>query len=162
MERLIKLLPNRQKVVFDTGRFDSWCVYVIESNGQRYAPKDLEYFTELQKIAISYPENKVYNDFVSIYQKTTATIDKQVLALIDNLSPGYMPHHWEKTALWLTVLYAGMVAEENKDGAILKKRIKRLGMYQVLIQQLKPEEAAGFSKGKSWCELDSLMRQLGF
>jgi hypothetical protein len=162
MERLIKLLPNQQKVVFDKGNFDAWCVYVTEPNGKRYAPKDIEYFAELQKIALSYPEKKVYDDFVSIYQKTTATIDKQVLALIDNLYLSYLPHHWEKTALWFTVIYAGMVAEENKEGAILKKRIKRLGMYQVLIQQLKAEEAAGFSKGKSWRDLDSLMRQLGF
>lgn len=162
MERLIKLLPNQQKVVFDQGKFDAWCVYVAEPNGERYAPKDAVYFAELQKIALSYPENKVYNDFVSIYQKTTANIDEQILAYIDTLYPSYLSHHWENTALWFTVLYAGMVAEENKEGAILKKRIKRLGMYQVLMQQLKPEEAASFSKGKSWRELDSLMRQLGF
>jgi hypothetical protein len=162
MERLIKLLPNQQKVVFDKGKFDNWCVYVVAPNGERYAPKDAVYFTELQKINLSYPENKVYNDFVSIYKKTTATIDEQVLALIDTINLSYLPHHQEKTALWFTVVYAGMVAEENKEGAILKKRIKRLGMYQVLMQQLKPEEAASFSKGKSWRELDSLMRQLGF
>ncbi|PKP11453.1 MAG: hypothetical protein CVU09_04085 [Bacteroidetes bacterium HGW-Bacteroidetes-4] len=162
MERLIKLLPNQQKVVFDKGNFDDWCVYVVEPNGERYAPKDAVYFSELQKIDLSYPENKVYNDFVSIYQKTTAVIDQQILTCIDNLYPSYLPLHWEKIALWFTVIYAGMVAEENKKGAILKKRIKRLGMYQVLMQQLKPEEAAGFSKGKSWRELDSLMCQLGF
>jgi hypothetical protein len=162
MERLIKLLPNQQKVVFDKGKFDDWCVYVVEPNGERYAPKDAVYFAEFQKINLSYPENKVYNDFVSIYKKTTATIDEQVLALIENLYLSYLPHHREKTALWFTVLYAGMVAEENKVGAILKKRIKRLGMHQLLIQKLAPETAAAFSKGKSWRELDSLMLQLGF
>ncbi len=162
MERLIKLLPNQQKVVFDQGKFDAWCVYVVEPNGERYAPKDSVYFAELQKIALSYPENKVYNDFVSIYQKTTLRIDEKILTYIEKLYPSYLPHHWEKTALWFTVLYAGMVAEENKENAILKKRIKRLGMYQVLIQQKAPETAAVFSKGKNWRELDSLMRQLGF
>ena len=64
--------------------------------------------------------------------------------------------------IWLNVLYAGMIAEENKKNAILKKRIKRLGMYQVLIEQMPPEQAAVFSKGKKWKELDQLMATKGF
>lgn len=162
MERLVKELQNGQRIVFDQGNFDSWCVYVVEPNGERYAPKDKLYFAELQKIALSYPENKVYNDFVSIYQQTTSVIDPQIPAYIETLHKTYLPHHREKTGLWFTVLYAGMVAEENKENAILKKRIKRLGMHQVLIQKLAPETAAAFSKGKNWRELDLLMRQLGF
>ncbi len=42
--------------------------------------------------------------------------------------------------IWFNVLYAGMVAEENKENAVLKKRIKRLGMHQVLIDGLEPEK----------------------
>jgi hypothetical protein len=64
--------------------------------------------------------------------------------------------------LWMNVIYAGMIAEENKENAILKKRIKRLGMHQVLIDGMKPEEAAVFSKGKKWKELDEIMRSKGF
>ena len=55
-----------------------------------------------------------------------------------------------------------MIAEENKSKAILKKRIKRLGMYQTLIQQLPAMEAAVFSKGKKWQVLDKICRELGF
>jgi hypothetical protein len=43
--------------------------------------------------------------------------------------------------LWFTVLYAGMISEENKTNAILKKRVKRLGIHQVLIQNSTPSEA---------------------
>ena len=63
---------------------------------------------------------------------------------------------------WFTVIYAGMIAEENKAKAILKKRIKRLGMYQTLVEQMPAAEAAIFSKGKKWRELDNICRQLGF
>lgn len=55
-----------------------------------------------------------------------------------------------------------MIAEENKLNAILKKRIKRLGMYQVLVQNYPPSVAANYSKGKKWRELDALMVHYGF
>jgi 3-deoxy-D-manno-octulosonate 8-phosphate phosphatase KdsC-like HAD superfamily phosphatase len=64
--------------------------------------------------------------------------------------------------LWMNVIYAGMIAEENKENAILKKRIKRLGVHQVLIDNISPEKAAVFSKGKKWKELDEIMRMKGF
>ena len=57
---------------------------------------------------------------------------------------------------------AGMIAEENKVNMILKKRIKRLGVYQVLMDNFPPSEAANFSKGKGWRELDSIMKAKGF
>jgi hypothetical protein len=64
--------------------------------------------------------------------------------------------------IWFTVIYAGMVAEENKKNAKLKKRIKRLGMFQVLIEKKSAEYAANFSKGKKWKELDTIMLSAGF
>lgn len=63
---------------------------------------------------------------------------------------------------WFNVLYAGMIAEENKENTILKKRIKRLGVHQVLIDNVSPGETAVFSKGKKWKELDEIMRLKGF
>ena len=55
-----------------------------------------------------------------------------------------------------------MVAEENKLNTKLGKRIKRLGIYQILIENSSPETAAVFSKGKKWKELDDLMKTKGF
>lgn len=46
--------------------------------------------------------------------------------------------------IWLNVLYAGMIAEENKENAVLGKRIKRLGMHQVLPDEMPPETASVF------------------
>lgn len=37
-----------------------------------------------------------------------------------------------KFAIVFTIIYLGMVAEENKLGTKLGKRIKRLGIHQVL------------------------------
>lgn len=55
-----------------------------------------------------------------------------------------------------------MIAEENKDYAILKKRIKRLGMHQILIEKISPEKASNFSRGRNWRELDKICKEYGF
>jgi len=55
-----------------------------------------------------------------------------------------------------------MVAEENRENAKLKKRIKRLGIHQVLIEGISPEIAANFSRDKVWIILDGIMKKKGF
>jgi hypothetical protein len=55
-----------------------------------------------------------------------------------------------------------MIAGENKTNAILKKRIKRLGMHQILIEDLDADYSGNFSKRKNWKELDVLMKERGF
>ena len=162
MSRLIKDLFNNRKVVFDSGSFDEWCVYVVEENGSRRAPFDVDYFTDLKNISTHYPGNKVYNDFVSIYDLTTKIIDANVINRINAIVPTYQLLHQPHIEQWFTVLYAGMIAEENKQYAILKKRVKRLGMHQVLIDNLSPQLSANFSKGKKWRELDAIIKPKGF
>ncbi len=162
MIRLIKDLKNNRKVVFDAGRFDDWCVYVIEDNGNANAPQDVTYFSELHLISQKYANQKVYYDFVKIYNKTDKLINSEVLNLIDTIVATYDEEDKISVEQWYTVLYAGMIAEENKKNAILKKRIKRLGMYQVLIQDMPAHEAAKFSYGKKWRDLDQLMKPYGF
>jgi len=55
-----------------------------------------------------------------------------------------------------------MVAEENKRSAVLKKRIKRLGVHQLLTEGMAPGRAAAFSRGKEAWMLDLLCRRRGF
>lgn len=125
------------------------------------APLDLQYFSELQKLSKFYEKNKLYNDFVNIYNLTSARVSENVLHLIDTICSSYHNFHRDIIEQWFTVIYAGMIAEENKAHAILKKRIKHLGMFQILIQNQKPYYAANFSKGKNWRELDTLMKEFG-
>lgn len=162
MPRLIKQLQNNRSVIFDSGKFDDWCVYVVESSGAKKAPFDETYFSDLHHISQNYSNNKVYNDFVLIYEQTTKTIDPGVLTLIDEIVATYNNEEKIIVEQWLTVIYAGMIAEENKKFAILKKRVKRLGMHQVLILNMPAREAAKFSYGKKWRDLDAIMRPLGF
>jgi hypothetical protein len=162
MRRLIKNLVNNKQIVFDEGRFDNWYVYIIESFGFKTAPSVVTYFSELKEIAKHYPQSKVYHDFVLIYNLTTKEIDPAVLKMIDERVSTYKESHQETIKKWFTVIYAGMITEENKQHAVLKKRIKRLGMHHVLILGMDPSHAAEFSYGKKWKDLDAVMKPYGF
>ena len=161
MLRKINNFSNGGFIEFDTGNFDDWCVFVTKSTGERFVPTDVYYFSRLKMLGEKYGLQKIYDDFVVIFNRTTKNIDPVVFNLISSLSEFYKEDSVE-IEIWFNVLYAGMIAEENKQNAILKKRIKRLGMHQVLIDDLEPEFAANFSKGRKWRDLNKLMKSKGF
>ena len=161
MPQKLNIFSNGGTIEFDTGSFDEWCVFITRPGGDRFAPTDVQYFSRLKKLARKHDPEKIYDDFVVIFNRTSSEINPDVFLLIRQMSRFYEPDSLEME-IWFNVLYAGMVAEENKENAILKKRIKRLGMHQVLIDGLEPEVAAGFSKGIQWKELDRLMKAKGF
>ncbi|MCZ4221772.1 DUF7004 family protein [Pedobacter rhodius] len=158
MATLIKAINNNVFIEFDKGKFDEWCVYLTRNTSKRYAPSDTEYFRRLQELGKLHSPQKIYNDFIKFYNPTDKTMNQAILETIDSLAESYAEDA-EEINIWFTVIYAGMVAEENKEHAVLKKRIKRLGMHQVLIENVKPEYAANFSKGKKWMELDTVMKE---
>jgi hypothetical protein len=161
MPKRINQFSHGGFIEFDRGKFDDWCVFVTRANGERFAPTDVQYFSRLKKLSEIYGTSQIYTDFLTIYNRTNAVINDDVLKLIALLSQHYKNDILE-IEIWFNVLYASMVSEENKEHAILKKRIKRLGMYQVLVENMEPEKAAIFSKGKKWTELDKLMKEKGF
>jgi hypothetical protein len=157
----IQTFADGSTLCFDNGKFDSWCVYLQRPGQPRHAPTDLQYFARLQQLGNTYGHTKIYNDFTAVYIATTHKIEQAVLQLIHNTAATYSADALEIEIL-LSIIYAGMIAEENKQFAVLKKRIKRLGMHQTLIDRLAPETAASFSKGKKWQELDLVCKAKGF
>lgn len=161
MGRIIRKFKDGSVLEYDRGVFDDWCVYLKRPNVMRYAPKDYQYFERLMEYGSEYGNNQVYNDIVKIYNATTNSIENSVFDLIDNLSEKY----GEKAidiAIDFSIIYMGMVAEENKVYTKLGKRVKRLGIHQVLIDELHYNTAANFSRGKKWRELDSECKKRGF
>lgn len=161
MATVIKIIPDGNLIEFDKGKIDDWCVYVTKNRESRFAPADILYFSELIQLGEKHGHRRIYDDFVKIYNSTNSKIDEKTLSQITDIAFGYGD---DKTTIdiWFTVIYAAMIAEENKKFAILKKRVKRLGMYQLLIENKTPEYAANFSKGKTWRELDQIMKKFGF
>ncbi len=160
MNRLIKAFADGSVLEFDRGSFDDWCVYLTE-NGKRRAPRDIEYFTALKNLSQKFGRERIYADFARIFERTTAMVDPAVLEEIATIAATYESHSPVMEKLF-ALLYAGMIAEENKAGAILKKRVKRLGMHQLLIDNLSPSDASTFSSGKHWRELERECSQRGF
>ena len=161
MPRKIYQFSNGGSIEFDTGNFDDWCVFVTKPNGQRFAPTDIQYFKRLSILGSKHGNQKLYDDFVVVFNRTTKEVDAEIPPLIARLSTFYKEDALEME-IWLNVLYAGMIAEENKEKAILKKRVKRLGMHQLLIERMASEKAAFYSRGKKWRELDREMKKRGF
>ena len=161
MPQKLNSFSNGGFIEFDSGCFDGWCVFVTTPGSKRFAPTDVQYFSRLKELSEKFGPQKIYDDFVVIYNRTSKNVDPKVFELIAVLSRFYDADATEME-LWLNVIYAGMIAEENKENTILKKRIKRLGIHQVLIEGISPEKAAVFSKGKKWKELDEIMRLKGF
>lgn len=159
---IIKTFEDETYLEFARGGFDDWCVYYVdEENNKRMPPTDTFYFSRLADLGNIHGHDKIYKDFISFYEKTDHTINQDILDLIGKVSQTYKDD-WLVLDKLFTTIYAGMIAEENKAYAILKKRIKRLGMYQVLIEQQAPDFAANFSRGKKWRELDRLCKERGF
>ena len=147
---------ERVTLGFGSGKFDEWCIYVLSSNKRWMKFPTDEWYFEIVKSWTKFRSSEdVYADFVRVYDMTTGESDyyatKPVVDAIKDMAGSYEDRF--EAAVIFTILYMGMIAEENKDGAILKKRIKRLGMHQILVDGVSPKIAAHFSRGKPVTEL---------
>lgn len=148
---------GRNTITFGKGGFDDWCVFLLEGWRAR-APLDSEYFSFFKLLAERYGKEKIFLDFLDIYRLVSTDFKPEVITLIKEQAKVYADDA-TNYEIWMSVIYGGMIAEENKSDKILGKRIKRLGMYQLLIEDFTPEEAANFSKGRPWKELDEIMKK---
>ena len=103
---------------FDDGAFDNWCVYLQQPNQPKHALADLEYFKRLWQLGQVHGYQRIYDDFVRFYTLTSRNIDQQMLDLIMKISNTYNDDALEIEILF-TIIYAGMIAEENKKFAKL-------------------------------------------
>jgi len=156
----MKKFADGSAIEFGRGKFDDWCVYVTRPGVTRYAPRDTDYFAKLVKMHHLHP--RLYDDFLAVYTVTTKIVTSEVLADITARSLNYPPTLQVEVDLLLTILYAAMTAEEMRAGTRLGKRIKRLGIHQILIESMPVADAANFSRGMPWQEIDALCRERGF
>ncbi|MCL2846524.1 MAG: hypothetical protein FWE38_02420 [Firmicutes bacterium] len=157
----MKTFSDGSFLEYGQGNFDSHCVFLTRPQKSRYAPKDSEYFQFIVDLAERFGVDRVYGDFVLIYESTKNFAEDLVLQKIEEISAAYEELSLD-VCIWFTVLYMAMIAEELKFKAILKKRIKRLGVHQMLFDGFTPGQAAEFSKGRGWRELDEICKQRGF
>lgn len=103
----------------------------------------------------------MYADFVGVYEVTSANPEHRVLDLIDLQAQCYGADHLEY-AIVMATIYAGMIAEENKANTRLGRRIKRLGMHQILQLGVEPAIAANHSRNRPWRDIARECESYGF
>ena len=154
-------LIDGKYLCYSKGQFDDWCVYEVDKNGLKKAPKDIDYFNDLYDYAKIFDNTEIYDDFVKIYNMTTKKLESSVVQEIKKLSNKYGKFNDEIFRIFST-LYMAMISEQNKKNTKLGKRIKRLGVYFLLIKKQTPEYCANFMTGKKWQEIDLLCLEGGF
>ena len=157
----IKTFHDGSHLDYGRGGFDDWCVYYTDRYGTWHAPLDKEYFKDLKDLGEKYGNERIYGDFLKVYERTGTEVNPAVLNMIDSIASAYGRSSL-KFNVDLTTLYMGMIAENNKDRAILKKKIKRLGVHCVLMEGMDYIKAASFMRGTYWRVLDRMCRERGF
>ncbi len=150
-------------IYFDGGKKDSYCVYIEPTGKSRYAPPDEVYFQWILDLTDKYSVNKVWNDFNKIYNIVEKNADYKISEqLIYDIDTTYD----EDTIVWWMVFYLTMVAEENYKTSYgeptkLGKRIKRLGVYNILFDKMDIDYVTQYMKHKHWTILDNYMKERG-
>lgn len=148
---------------YAAGNFDQWCVYMVNpSKNFRKPPLDVDYFGFLKEQSKTFGAQKIYEDFVKIYELTNKQVENEVLEFIDSLAIKKYPGKELEFSKIYTILYMGMLAEENKAFTRLGKRIKRLGMHKLLMENETVDMAANFMRNMRWHEIDALCKTRGF
>ena len=161
MGQIIKTFSDGSFIEYDRGKFDEWCVYYTNSNGKRNPPKDTEYFEQLKNLAETYGADRIYNDFVEVYIWTKKSVEEDTLTKITELADTYGDDSLVIDVIF-SILYVAMIAEENKAFTKLGKRIKRLGIHVLLLEDKSVFYAANYMKGKNWREISTDCQQRGF
>jgi len=161
--RLFADLSTGYKINFGKGKFDDWCIYFVSYSGVTYFPRDVEYFATLDSVGEVYGHMNLYKDFLTLYNSTNdEEVGKpEVIDWIYSMAGAYGKYR-NRIINVFAILYAGMVAEEKKEHKVLGKKIKRLGIYQVLIDREEPAFAANFSRGMKAAQLKVECEKRGF
>ncbi len=161
MGQIVKRFADGSFLEYDRGSFDDFCVYLTNADGRRNPPRDTDYFASLQSLAMKYGVDKVYNDYVKVYDNTGKTVDENTFGLISEIAASYGKDSIEVETIFC-ILHMAMVAEERKKYTKLGKRIKRVGIHVLLKEGKDVRTAANFMRGMGWRDIDALCRARGF
>ena len=159
---IVKEFNDGSFLEYNRGSFDGWCVFYTNNEGIRIAPKDTEYFKDLYEFSLKYGVDKLYYDYVKIYDRTERIINEDVLIYITQIANEYEEQDILEIDIMFSILYMAMISEENKKYSKLGKRIKRLGIYSLLKENMPIEESATFMTGMGWRDIDKLCIERGF
>lgn len=164
MEKIVKKFSDGLGLKFGKGNSDEWCVYYVQPDGTTTAPKNESYFLDLKNLSYRYNPDRIYSDFVKVYDLTKKEVDGRVFDEISRIAEGYNRNRRDPLEVekLFSVLSMSMTAEENMKDTMLGKRVKRMGVYALLKEGSTHFRAAHFMEDMRWYEIDELCRERGF
>lgn len=120
---ILTTFEDKSFLEFASGSFDDWCVFVVTPIN-RYAPKDTEYFERLVFYANKYSAESLYKFFVDVYDYTTKDINPMMFDAIKRRCLRDYKEDALELSIIFSILYASMIAEENKAFTKLRKEDK--------------------------------------
>ena len=160
MENNASPLADFQSMEFDSRREYKWFVYFDQANADRQHTGYVENLRELQNFATRYSPDRLYRDFVKIYDATEINVNPKTLDLIAEISESYYDDAANINYLF-TLIYFALLSEHNKKNQQLGKRIKRLAVYQALFDKVQAEEVR-YHVPRKWWLIDAQCSQRGF
>lgn len=160
LKSLITAFDDSTYLCFTRGAFDSWRVTFLDSEGkQLYSPKDtafFDYFLSLTEYGNT--EQEIFNIIKKMSKKIVKDMDTEFDHLKEEIYnyavelniPESEQLRFEKAMM---SILAAMLSEEQKAFTRLGKKLKLLGLHQVLIGKMEPREAASWSRGKPWRDI---------
>lgn len=113
MGQVIKRFPDGSFLEYEKGCFDDWCVYLTDASENRKPPRDTDYFIQLKNLAEGFGTDKVYSDYVKVYDLTGKQVTKAVLDSITLLSEEYGASA-NQVDIIFSIPYMAMITEEKK------------------------------------------------
>ena len=161
MGEIIRFFSDGSFLEYDQGSFDKWCVYLTQRDGSREPPRDTDYFAQLKQLSARYGAARIYGDYVRVYIRTGKQVEESVFRVISTIAASYGSDALKVDVIF-SILYMAMIAEEQKENTRLGKRIKRLGIYALLMENRSVSDAANFMRGMDWKDIAKLCRERGF
>ena len=98
---------------------------------------------------------------MEVFNASGPKVTTDSLGIINEVAERYGQEK-EPILRMLIILHMGMVAENLKRHTRLGKRIKRLGVHDLLLDSGDVNNAAHFMRGMGWREIDALCIERGF
>ena len=158
------------------GNYDGWDVWLWEEGGEGagYAFEEEDGEMVATKVitpgvtsvgfivrTADWTKDVDADQFIDLTEMVSGTVHIYVESGVE----GYSKEYGEDAVVvdkTFSIIYCGMIAEEQKAGTKLGKRIKRLGIHVLLIDNQAVGYAAHFMRGMGWKDIDSHCQERGF
>jgi len=145
-------------IYYGYGQFDYYCVHVLKPKSKRvWKPRDTECFMWLKRMGKKYGNDKLYEDFLKIYEPITTDTDMgDIENIVKEVSSKY-----RYSQEWWIILALTIKAELHKKNTKLGKTIKHLGVYELLNEDKKVRDIVLDINDENWMALKESMLEKG-